>query len=99
MSEYEPNPPGPDDLAAARHEIERIDRAIVQLIGERLRTAEVIVGAKRTHGLPVLDPEQEARVVRRAGEWAREAGLAEEDVRDLLLRIIAITRRAQGGES
>ena len=99
MIDSRPNPPRPDDLAAARHEIERIDRAIVELIGKRLRAAEVVVTAKRAHGLPVLDPEQEARVVRRGGEWAREAGLPEEDVRDLLWRIIAITRRAQGGES
>lgn len=97
MSELKPNNPSPDELGEARDDIERIDREIVGLIGERLRTAEVIMTAKRAQGLPVLDPEQEARVVRRAGEWAREAGLPEEDVRDLLWRIIAITRRAQGG--
>jgi chorismate mutase len=83
------------DLAAARSEIERVDRAIVRLLGERLRAAAILAAAKRVGGLPLLDPEQEARVVRRAGEWAREAVLPDEDVRDLFWRIIAITRRAQ----
>lgn len=83
-------------LAAARSKIERVDRTIVQLLGERLHAAAIVVAAKRANGLPVLDPEQEARVVRRAGEWARDAALPDEDVRDLFWRIIAITRRAQG---
>lgn len=86
------------DLAAARNEIERVDRAIVRLIGERLQVAGIVASTKRAAGLPVLDPGQEARVVRRAAEWAREAALPDEDVRHLFWRIIAITRRAQGDQ-
>jgi chorismate mutase len=85
-------------MLAARREIERADRAIVELLGERLRAAEIVAVAKRGAGVPVLDPQQEARVVRRAGEWAREAALPDEEVRELFWRIIAITRRAQARE-
>jgi chorismate mutase len=85
-----------DDLAAGRSEIERVDRAIIRLLRERLQAATIVVAAKRANNLPVLDPAQEARVVRRAGEWAREAALPDDDVRDLFWRIIAITRCAEG---
>lgn len=82
-------------LDAVRAQIERVDWTIVQLLGERLRAASVLVASKREMDLPVLDPEHEARVVRRASEWAREASLPDEEVRDIFWRIIAITRRAQ----
>lgn len=84
-----------DALAHARAEIERIDRAIVGLVAERVRAAAEVARAKRRTGLPTLDPQQEARVVRRAAEFAREQELPEEAVRDLLWRIIALTRRSQ----
>ncbi|MDA1080687.1 MAG: chorismate mutase [Gemmatimonadetes bacterium] len=98
MNDSTAGAPSSAELVAARNEVERVDRTIVRLIAERLNAAAVIAAAKRSAGLPVLDPPQEARVVRRAGEWAREAALPEEDVRDLFWRIITITRRSQGSE-
>lgn len=94
-------PPAPTNeseaLAFARAEIERIDRAIVRLVAERVKAGADVARAKREAGLPTLDPEQEARVVRRAAEFAREMSLPEEEVRDLLWRIIVLTRRSQDG--
>lgn len=87
--------PAADDLAAARIEVELVDHAIVQLLGERLRAASIIGESKRRQGIGLFDPEQEAAVIRRATEWAREAALPVEEIRDLFWRIIAITRRAQ----
>jgi chorismate mutase len=46
-------------------------------------------------GRPVLDPAQEARVVRRAAERARALGVDEELARDVIWRIIASARAAQ----
>ena len=46
-------------------------------------------------GLPVLDPAQEARVVRRVAERARALGVDEELARDVIWRIIASARAAQ----
>lgn len=92
----EPSAPGPDELlSVGRAEIERIDRALVALLMERVRVGEAIAVVKRQHDIPVTDPEQEARVVRRAAQWARAAGLPEESVRDLFWRVIALTRDAE----
>lgn len=82
-------------LAAARANIERVDREIVRLLGERLAVAGAVAAAKRAAGLPVLDPHQEARVVRRAAEWARKSAVPDEDVRALFWRILHMTRNAQ----
>lgn len=88
---------GREALARARNEIARIDRDIVQLIARRVSTAERVARAKRQARLPVMDPEQEARVVRRAAQLARAEGLSEEDVRDCFWRLIALTRKSQDG--
>lgn len=84
-----------EELEAVRREIERIDRALVELIGERVMLARRVGVAKRALGLPILDPAREAAVVRRAGILAREADLADEDVRYLFWHLIGLSRRAQ----
>ena len=89
------NGASPDALAMGRTAIEQVDRAILRLVAERVQLGESIAAAKRAAGLPLLDPAQEARVVRRAAELAREAALPEEAVRDLFWRIISLTRHAE----
>lgn len=89
---------GAGEMARLRAEIERIDRALVGLVAERVRIAREVGAAKRAAGLPTLDPAREAAVVRRAGALAREAGLADEDVRDVFWHLIGLSRRAQVGE-
>ena len=49
--------------------------------------------------LTTRDPVREARVVRRAAERAREAGVDEELVRDVIWRIMASARDAQTGRT
>jgi chorismate mutase len=82
-------------LAARRGEIEQIDRELIRLIGERVRIARQVGDLKRRGNQPTLDPAREAAVVRRAGETAREFGLAEEDVREIFWHLIGLSRRAQ----
>jgi chorismate mutase len=93
-----PEPVTSGELAAIRVEMERIDRAIVGLLGERLWAASALGMAKRRDGIMLFDPEQEARVIRRVTDWAREAALPVEDVRDLFWRIIALSRGVQGDQ-
>ena len=83
------------DLDRLRADIERIDRALIALIGERVRAAHRAALTKRAAGLPTLDPAQEAAVIRRATVLARDAGLSEEDMRDVFWHIIGLTRRAE----
>ena len=85
----------PAELAQLREQIEQIDRALVALIGERVRAARAVGRAKRAHGLPILDPAREAAVVRRAVELARDHALDEEDVREIYWHLIGLSRRAQ----
>lgn len=82
-------------LEEVRTEIERIDRALVTLIADRVSLGRKVGAAKRQAGLPVLDPVREAAVVRRAGALAREAGLEDEDVRYIFWHLIGLSRRAQ----
>ena len=70
---------------------------LIALIGERRDLAIEIGKLKHELGLPVLDPAREARVVRHAARRARELGVDAEMVRDILWRIIASAREAQGG--
>ena len=88
-----------EELERLRAEIERIDRELIRLIRERVDLARAVGKTKRGSGLPILDPAREAAVVRRAGELAREAGLADEDVRYLFWHLIGLSRRAQMEES
>jgi chorismate mutase len=85
----------PPALERLRAEIERVDQALIELIGERVRAARRAAAAKRAAGLPTLDPAQEAAVIRRAAALARDASLPEEDVRDLFWLIVGLTRRAE----
>lgn len=88
-----------DELERLRARIREVDRELVRLVGERRDLAVAVGRAKEALGLPVLDPPQEARVVRRAAELARETGVDEEAVRDVLWRIIASARDAQEGQT
>jgi chorismate mutase len=87
------------ELERLRTEIEHVDRALVELIAERVKLGRAVGRAKAAAGLTVLDPAREAAVVRRAGTLAREAGLDDEDVRYIFWHLIGLSRRAQMEES
>jgi chorismate mutase len=86
------------ELTRWRDRIEEIDHKLIVLLAERmsigLKTAEI----KRAAGLPILDPQREAEVIRRAGEAAREHHLPEEEVRGIFWHIVGLSRRAQEDE-
>ena len=87
--------PASERLRTIRERIEQVDRQIIGLIGERVQLAREVGAAKRTLGMPTLDPAREAAVVRRAGALAREAGVGDEDVRYIFWHLIGLSRRAQ----
>lgn len=84
-------------LEELRTAIEQVDRDLVTLIGKRRDLVLEVGRTKAELGRPVLDPPQEAKVVRRAAEIARELGIDEELTRDVIWRIIAAARDAQEG--
>ena len=86
-------------LEELRDRILALDDELIRLVGQR-RDLVVEVGVlKGELGLPVLDPGREASVVRRAAARARELGIDEEMVRDVVWRIIAAARDAQESRS
>lgn len=84
-----------EELSRLRDEVENIDRDIVRLIARRVQIARLIGDTKRQHNLPTLDPAREAVIIRRSGALARDAGLAEEDVREIFWHLVGLSRRAQ----
>lgn len=85
----------PPELEELRGAIEAVDDRLIELLAERVRLARRVGVAKRAAGLPTLDPQREAAVVRRAGEQARAAGIHDEDVRYIFWHVIGLSRRAQ----
>ncbi|HET9949883.1 MAG TPA: chorismate mutase [Longimicrobiales bacterium] len=86
-------------LEELRGLIEAVDRELVALIGKRRDLAIEVGRVKAELGLPVMDPQQEAKVVRRAAELAREHRVDEELTRDVIWRIIAAARDVQEGRT
>lgn len=86
---------GHSPLAALRQAIEQLDEELIRLLARRRELAGEIGAVKRDARRPVLDPAQEAAVVRRAVALGREAGLPDDLVRELFWRIVAGAREAQ----
>jgi len=86
-------------LERLRDAIRALDEQLIELVGRRRDLAIEIARAKAELGMPVMDPAQEAKVVRRAAEAARASGMDEELTRDVIWRIIAAARDAQEGRT
>lgn len=81
------------DINGLREEIDRIDRDIIRLYGERMETAQRIGQYKKENHLPILDTERERKVLNRVGEAAGEAN--ENGVRALFGFLMAQSRTRQ----
>lgn len=86
-----------EQLARMREVMSEVTDRLIELMGERRKLAIEIGRVKKELGLPVLDPAREARMVRQAAVRARELGVDPEMARDIIWRIIASAREAQGG--
>jgi chorismate mutase len=83
------------ELARGRAEIERVDKAIITLLAERVAIGRRIGELKRAAGLPVLNPSREAEVIRAVANMARTVELPVESVREIFWRVVALSRQAQ----
>ena len=83
------------ELAQCRAEIEAIDRRLIALLAERVALGRKTATIKRAEGLPILDPQREAEVIRRAVTTAREHDLPVEAVREMFWHVVGLSRRAQ----
>lgn len=87
----------PDELDRIRTAIDEVDRAIVDLIHDRLHLARRAFHTKRQVGLTLNDLPREAEVVRRASERARERGVESEHVREVFWRLISLSHHHTTG--
>ena len=91
MTEHDPLA----ELAQCRGEIEEIDRRLIALLAERVTLGRKTATIKRAAGMPILDPQREAEVIRRAVTTAREHDLPVEAVREMFWHVVGLSRRAQ----
>ena len=84
-----------DELHACRQDLERLDQELVSLLARRLTIARRTAGLKGALGLPTLDPQREAAVIRGAVSHARKLGVPEEPVREIFWHIVGLSRRVQ----
>jgi chorismate mutase len=94
---HDSSPDAREQLARCREEIESIDRRLVALLAERIAVGRRTTALKRAAGMPILDPQREAEVIRRAVATAREHDLATEPVREIFWQVVGMSRRAQEG--
>lgn len=86
-----PETPSPDDLRPWRDRIDGIDRAVLLLLNERSRCANVIGHVKKKLGLPVYVPSREDAVLDNVMQ-ANPGPLPDVAVRRIFERIIDETR-------
>ncbi|HVE77309.1 MAG TPA: 3-deoxy-7-phosphoheptulonate synthase [Gemmatimonadaceae bacterium] len=89
----------PPALARVRAEIERVDAELIALMARRVSLARQAGRVKREAGLPVIDTAQEGAVLSRARELAEASGLPDAELRELLQRMIAVSRAAQAEDA
>jgi len=75
----------PQSMAALRAEIDRIDRALVALLAERVRCLDQVVAVKTRENLPAAIPERVEEVVAHVRSEAESAGMPP-DLAELLWR-------------
>ena len=83
------------ELAQCRGEIEDLDRRLIGLLADRVALGKRTAALKTAAGLPILDPQREAEVIRRAVVTAREHDLPVEAVREVFWHVVGLSRRAQ----
>ncbi len=82
-------------IPSLRDEIDRIDRALIQLVGRRLHSSVEIARIKAAKGLAMRSPEREAELIAEAQDDGRRLGIDPGYVGELITLILDHSRRAQ----
>ena len=84
-------------LAYLRDQIFDRDQDLVRIVGQRQLLVAEIAEIKADLGFATSDPERDAAVVRRAAKLAKDEGVDEELVADLMRRIMDGARQLVPG--
>jgi chorismate mutase-like protein len=64
-----------DDLERLRAQLDALDQVLLDTVRDRIRCCVRIAGAKRRHGVPMMQPHRIAMVQQRAASYAAEHGV------------------------
>jgi chorismate mutase / prephenate dehydrogenase len=85
----------PEGLGPLRHEIDTIDRQVVELLGRRRRVVEEVVKIKQQQDLPTFHPAREENLISERREQAVQAGLDPDYIEDLFRTVLRHSRVGQ----
>lgn len=90
------------ELGRIRVELDALDAELIHIVKRRLDLGLEAAAVKSKLGLPIHDPDREARAVSQAAEWARSSDLPVAQVEEIFRRLISLSRDLQielrGGE-
>ncbi len=82
-------------IPSLRDEIDRIDRQLIRLIGDRMRSSVDIARIKVQRGIPLRSPLREAELIEEAKEDAAGLGIDPQYIEDLMNVVLDYSRAAQ----
>ena len=82
-------------LRRSRQKIDGIDRDILDLISSRISLAREIAEAKGVLGMEILDPERELQIIERTRKIARENGIDENKLTELMKILMDLSKTEQ----
>ncbi len=83
------------DLTDARLILDRVDRQLVELLHQRLKTVAEIAKIKADGLIFLRDHDRESELLSRIEGWARELGIDQFRVQEIFREIIAMSLKAQ----
>ena len=72
------------DLSSLRAEIDHLDKQLWEIVGKRVDIARAIGEWKHTHGESVLQSNRYQQVLDQCLQCAREKGISEDTVREVM---------------
>jgi chorismate mutase / prephenate dehydrogenase len=90
-----PSRKGPEGLDPLRHEIDTIDRELVDLLARRRRLVEDVVHIKQQQDLPTFHPAREENLISARRAQAVQAGLDPDYIEDLFRTVLRHSRVGQ----
>ena len=82
-------------LRRSRQKIDGIDRDILDLIVSRIALAREIAEAKEVLGMEILDPKRELQIIERTRKIARENGIDENKLTELMKILMDLSKTEQ----
>lgn len=85
----------PVALESCRADLDSVDEELIQLFARRLELGLRAARIKREAGMPVVDTAREEKVIAQARSWAAKAGLSQDEVAEIVGRIVTLSAGAQ----